>query len=97
MSGAAHGTHDTRGPCAAAWRSGRRRARVARRLARFAAVPRAARPRASARAMTACAVARRASAVRFAGGLRYTWIAKLRRLPPPTSPKRAASGAARLR
>ncbi|WP_038788190.1 hypothetical protein [Burkholderia pseudomallei] len=87
MSGAAHGTHgthgthDTRGPCAAAWRSGRRRAR----------------PRASARAMTACAVARRASAVRFAGGLRYTWIAKLRRLPPPTSPKRAASGAARLR
>ncbi|MDV2086726.1 hypothetical protein RZS41_27995, partial [Burkholderia pseudomallei] len=63
----------------------------------FAAVPRAARPRASARAMTACAVARRASAVRFAGGLRYTWIAKLRRLPPPSSPKRAASGAARLR
>ncbi|EEP83177.1 conserved hypothetical protein, partial [Burkholderia mallei GB8 horse 4] len=44
MSGAAHDTHDTRGPCAAAWRSGRRRARVARRLARFAAVPRAARP-----------------------------------------------------
>ncbi|VUD48942.1 hypothetical protein UKMH10_1814 [Burkholderia pseudomallei] len=40
---------------------------------------------------------RRASAVRFAGGLRYTWIAKLRRLPPPSSPKRAASGAARLR
>ncbi|NRD87635.1 hypothetical protein FG484_35060, partial [Burkholderia pseudomallei] len=34
-----------RRPCAAAWRSGRRRARVARRLARFAAVPRAARPR----------------------------------------------------
>ncbi|OMZ99929.1 hypothetical protein, partial [Burkholderia pseudomallei] len=74
-----------------------RRAGDAPRCASFAAATRAARPRASARAMTACAVARRASAVRFAGGLRYTWIAKLRRLPPPSSPKRAASGAARLR